>query len=94
MNAVEIEEAVSRLASAPFDPQNFPFAFLEAFGNKSTTIARLRKMGRDSTNQSDIGGKLKTDFRYSNTLGWNTFPVPTLTDQNKPTSPVAPKTSC
>jgi hypothetical protein len=28
-------------------------------------------------------GKLKTDFRYSNTLGWNTFPVPTLTDQNK-----------
>ena len=28
-------------------------------------------------------GKLKTDFRYSNTLGWNTFPVPTLTEQNK-----------
>jgi hypothetical protein len=30
-----------------------------------------------------ICGKIKTDFRYSNTLGWNTFPVPTLTDQNK-----------
>ena len=30
-----------------------------------------------------ICGKLETDFRYSNTLGWNTFPVPTLTDQNK-----------
>ncbi len=28
-------------------------------------------------------GKLKTDFRYSNTLGWNTFPVPLLTEQNK-----------
>jgi hypothetical protein len=26
---------------------------------------------------------LKTDFRYSNTLGWNTFPVPKLTEQNK-----------
>lgn len=26
-----------------------------------------------------VCGKLKTDFRYSNTLGWNTFPVPTLT---------------
>jgi hypothetical protein len=26
---------------------------------------------------------LKTDFRYSNTLGWNTFPVPTLTQKNK-----------
>ncbi|WP_367113339.1 hypothetical protein [Zoogloea sp.] len=22
-------------------------------------------------------------MRYSNTLGWNTFPVPTLTDKNK-----------
>ena len=32
---------------------------------------------------STVCGKLKTDFRYSNTLGWNTFPVPTLTDQNK-----------
>ena len=30
-----------------------------------------------------VCGKLKTDFRYSNTLGWNTFPVPLLTDQNK-----------
>ena len=24
----------------------------------------------------------KTDFRYSNTLGWNTFPVPNLTEKN------------
>jgi hypothetical protein len=30
-----------------------------------------------------VCGKLKTDFRYSNTLGWNTFPVPTLTEHNK-----------
>lgn len=30
-----------------------------------------------------VCGKLKTDFRYSNTLGWNTFPVPPLTAQNK-----------
>jgi len=30
-----------------------------------------------------VCGKLKTDFRYSNTLGWNTFPVPRLTEQNK-----------
>lgn len=28
-------------------------------------------------------GKLETRYRYSNTLGWNTFPVPTLTEQNK-----------
>ncbi len=30
-----------------------------------------------------VCGKLKTDFRYSNTMGWNTFPVPPLTDKNK-----------
>jgi len=29
-----------------------------------------------------VCGKLETRYRYSNTLGWNTFPVPTLTDQN------------
>ena len=27
--------------------------------------------------------RMRTDFSYSNTLGWNTFPVPTLTEQNK-----------
>jgi hypothetical protein len=30
-----------------------------------------------------VCGKIKADFRYSNTLGWNTFPVPTLTEKNK-----------
>jgi hypothetical protein len=30
-----------------------------------------------------VCGKLETRYRYSNTLGWNTFPVPILTDQNK-----------
>jgi hypothetical protein len=30
-----------------------------------------------------VSGKIKTDFRYSNTLGWNTFPISKLTDQNK-----------
>jgi hypothetical protein len=52
MNAVEIEEAVSQLAEAPFDPEEFPFAFLEAFGNKQTTIKRLKS----SSNQSDLSG--------------------------------------
>ena len=28
-------------------------------------------------------GKLKTDYRYSNVIGWNTFPVPTLTKKNR-----------
>ena len=30
-----------------------------------------------------VCGKLKTDFRYSNTMGWNTFPIPKLTEKNK-----------
>ncbi|NKF94889.1 class I SAM-dependent DNA methyltransferase [Ralstonia solanacearum] len=30
-----------------------------------------------------VCGKLETRFRYSNTIGWNTFPVPLLTEQNK-----------
>jgi len=53
LNAVEIEEAVSRLAEQPFDPANFPFSFLEAFGNKPTTIQRLRS---GASNKSDIEG--------------------------------------
>jgi hypothetical protein len=55
MNAVEIEEAVSRLAEAPFDGSEFPFAFLEAFGNKATTLKRLRSE-QGSSNQSDLVG--------------------------------------
>lgn len=30
-----------------------------------------------------VCGKIKTDYRYSNTLGWNTFPIPKLTTKNK-----------
>ncbi len=53
MNAVEIEVAVSALAAQPFDGAEFPFAFLAAFGNKETTIKRLRK---GESNGSDIPG--------------------------------------
>ena len=58
MNAVEIEEAISALAEQPFDAQEFPFAFLEAFGNKETTIKRLRC---GASNKSDLGGVLQTN---------------------------------
>ena len=53
MNAVEIEEAISELAQLPFDAGEFAFAFLQAFGNKATTIKRLRS---GSSNSSDIAG--------------------------------------
>ncbi|MDR4470309.1 MAG: hypothetical protein MRJ68_18755, partial [Nitrospira sp.] len=58
MNAVEIEEAISALAEEPFNPQEFPFAFLQAFGNKETTLKRLRK---GESNKSDLGGVLQTN---------------------------------
>lgn len=53
MNAVEIEEAISLLSEQAFDPTEFPYSFLEAFGNKSTTIKRLRT---GNNNKSDIDG--------------------------------------
>ncbi len=53
MNAVEIEEAISILAEQPFDAAEFPYAFLEAFGNKATEIQRLRK---GNSNKTDIEG--------------------------------------
>jgi len=53
MNAVEIEEAVSNLALQPFDADAFPYDFLAAFGNKDTTLKRLRK---GESNASDLPG--------------------------------------
>ncbi len=58
MNAVEIEQAITDLAEQPFDPIEFPYAFLEAFGNKETTIKRLRA---GASNKSDLGGVLQTN---------------------------------
>lgn len=57
MNAVEIEQAITDLAEQPFDTAEFPYAFLEAFGNKATTLKRLRA---GASNKSDLGGVLQT----------------------------------
>jgi len=54
MNAVEIEEAVFELAGQPFEPENFAFSFLEAFGNKLTTIKKLRE-GNSNKSKVDSG---------------------------------------
>jgi len=56
MNAVEIEQAITELAQQTFDAQEFPFEFLRSFGNKETTIKRLRS---GNTNRSDVGGVLQ-----------------------------------
>ncbi|MCR9194958.1 MAG: lactate dehydrogenase, partial [Hyphomonas sp.] len=53
MNAVEIEEAISELASAPFDAEQFPRAFLESFNNKRATVKRLLA---SAAKNSDVAG--------------------------------------
>ncbi|WP_292999927.1 DNA methyltransferase [Nevskia sp.] len=58
MNAVEIEQAITDLADRPFESAEFPYGFLEAFGNKETTIKRLRA---GASNKSDLGGVLQTN---------------------------------
>ena len=49
MNAVEIEQAISDLALQPFDATEFPYSFLAAFGNKETTLKRLRTGNNNAT---------------------------------------------
>jgi hypothetical protein len=64
MNAVEIEQAITDLADQPFDVTEFPYTFLEAFGNKATTIKKLRKR---ETNKSDIDGVLQVNHIHLKT---------------------------
>ena len=51
MNPVEIEQALSDFADQPFDHIEFPFLFLECFGNKATTLKRLKS---GASNNSDV----------------------------------------
>lgn len=44
----------------------------------SVIVSRLHWVWIDT-----VCGKLRTDFNYSNTIGWNTFPLPKLSDKNK-----------
>lgn len=64
MNAVEIEQAITDLAELPFDAAEFPFVFLEAFGNKGAAIKKLRN---GASNKSDIGGVLQANHIHIKT---------------------------
>lgn len=66
MNAVEIEQAITDLAEQPFKAAEFPYAFLEAFGNKETTIKRLRA---GASNKSDLDGVLQTNNIHISVCG-------------------------
>ena len=56
-------------AQAIYDPEMYVFSLLES---KIHTLWI-----------KTVCGKLKTDYRYSSTLGYNTFPCPPLTSQQK-----------
>lgn len=60
---------VSSEAFAVFDPPTWQLAL---------AVSRVHLVWVATT-----CGQLETRYRYSNVLGWNTFPVPTLTDLNR-----------
>ena len=51
---------------------------MRSFGTLRSLCRRCTLLGSQL-----FAAELRTDFAYSNTLGWNTFPVPTLTEKNK-----------
>lgn len=53
LNAIEIEEAITLLSEQEFDSAEFPYQFLEAFGNKQTTIKKLKS---GQSNASELEG--------------------------------------
>ncbi|WP_336622600.1 type IIL restriction-modification enzyme MmeI, partial [Actinotignum timonense] len=63
------DTVISDAAFAIYDAEPWLFALLTS----KMHMAWLRA----------VGGKLKTDFRYSNTLVYNTFPVPELSASSK-----------
>ena len=62
---------ISDAANAIYDAEPWLFALL-------TSRMHMAWLGA-------VGGKLETRYRYSNTLVYNNFPVPPLTDQVKET---------
>ncbi len=63
------DTTVSNLAYAMYDAELFNFSLI---------ASRLHLVWI-----STVCGKLETRFSYSNKMGWNTFPVPDLTELNK-----------
>lgn len=63
------DTVISNLAFAIYDAEPWLFALLTSRIHMAWTRA--------------VGGKMKTDYRYSNTLVYNNFPVPPLSEEIK-----------
>jgi hypothetical protein len=66
---VDDNTIVSDALLAIYDPDMFYFTLLSSTLNRTWLAA--------------IGGRIETRFRYSNTLVWNTLPLPALSTQQK-----------
>lgn len=69
MGVIDSKSTITNLAFALYDAPLWNMAIL---------ASRMHLMWI-----ATVCGQLETRYRYSNTLGWNTFPVPLLTEQNK-----------
>jgi hypothetical protein len=69
IGALPVEAVVPNSAFALYDAPLYDFAILSS---------RMHLVW-----VATVCGKLETRLRYSNTLGWNTFPIPVLTEKNK-----------
>ena len=63
------DTVISNAAFAVYDAEPWLFALLTSSMHMSWVRA--------------VGGKMKTDFRYSNTIVYNNFPVPEISDKQK-----------
>jgi len=63
------DTVISNAAFAIYDAEPWLFAILTSRMHMAWTRA--------------VGGKMKTDYRYSNTIVYNNFPVPELSDEDK-----------
>lgn len=63
------EAVVSNLAFSIHDPETWLFSVISS---------RLHALWTGA-----VGGRLKTDYRYSNTLVYNTFPLPKLSEEQR-----------
>ena len=69
VGVIDSKSTVSNLAFALFDAPLWNLALV------ASTVHRVWI--------ATVCGKMRIHYRYSNTIGWNTFPVPLLTEQNK-----------
>ena len=66
---IDSQSTVSNLAFALYDAPIWNFALV---------VSSMHRVW-----VATVCGKMRIHYRYSNTIGWNTFPVPLLTEKNK-----------